>query len=84
MGYTGLQGEYIVALENTPELHNVVVCTQCSCTACRCSVCRRIGTKAQNIGRGWLPAQAVLSEMGLELVVLVCGCGKPVLRRATW
>ena len=33
MGYTGLQGEYIVALENTPELHNVVVCTQCSCTA---------------------------------------------------
>ena len=33
MGYAGLQGEYIVALENTPEQHNVVVCTQCSCTA---------------------------------------------------
>jgi nitrile hydratase len=33
LGYEGPQGEYIVALENTPEIHNVIVCTQCSCTA---------------------------------------------------
>jgi nitrile hydratase len=33
LGYSGLQGEYIVALEDTPERHNVIVCTQCSCTA---------------------------------------------------
>ena len=33
LGYEGPQGEYIVALENTAELHNVIVCTQCSCTA---------------------------------------------------
>jgi len=33
LGYAGLQGEYIVALEDTPERHNVIVCTQCSCTA---------------------------------------------------
>ena len=32
-GYTGAQGEYIVALENTPYLQNVIVCTLCSCTA---------------------------------------------------
>jgi nitrile hydratase len=32
-GYTGVQGEYIVALENTPTLQNVIVCTLCSCTA---------------------------------------------------
>jgi nitrile hydratase len=32
-GYTGPEGEYIVALEDTPLLHNVIVCTQCSCTA---------------------------------------------------
>jgi nitrile hydratase len=32
-GYTGVQGEYIVALENTPALQNVIVCTLCSCTA---------------------------------------------------
>lgn len=33
MGYSGPQGEYIVALEDTRERHNVIVCTQCSCTA---------------------------------------------------
>lgn len=32
-GHTGPQGEYIVALENTPALQNVIVCTLCSCTA---------------------------------------------------
>jgi nitrile hydratase len=31
MGYAGHQGEHIVALLNTPEVHNVVVCTLCSC-----------------------------------------------------
>ena len=31
LGYAGRQGEHIVALENTPKLHNMVVCTLCSC-----------------------------------------------------
>jgi nitrile hydratase subunit alpha len=31
LGYTGRQGENIVALENTPGVHNMVVCTLCSC-----------------------------------------------------
>jgi nitrile hydratase len=31
LGYTGRQGENIVALENTPQVHNMVVCTLCSC-----------------------------------------------------
>lgn len=31
-GYTGPQGEYIVALEDTPQLKNVIVCSLCSCT----------------------------------------------------
>jgi nitrile hydratase subunit alpha len=31
LGYTGRQGEHIVALENTPAVHNMVVCTLCSC-----------------------------------------------------
>ncbi|HVS41944.1 MAG TPA: nitrile hydratase subunit alpha [Candidatus Dormibacteraeota bacterium] len=31
LGYKGAQGECIVALENTPTVHNVVVCTLCSC-----------------------------------------------------
>ncbi len=31
MGYKGPQGEHIVVLEDTPEVHHVVVCTLCSC-----------------------------------------------------
>ena len=31
LGYSGLQGEDMVVLENTPQVHNVVVCTLCSC-----------------------------------------------------
>lgn len=31
MGFSGFQGEYMVVLENTPEAHNLVVCTLCSC-----------------------------------------------------
>ncbi len=33
LGFEGPQGEYIVVLEDSPDLHNVIVCTQCSCTA---------------------------------------------------
>src|SRR4029078_5174834 len=31
IGYAGRQSEHIVALENTPKLHNIVVCRLCSC-----------------------------------------------------
>ena len=31
LGFTGRQGEHMVALENTDTLHNMVVCTLCSC-----------------------------------------------------
>jgi nitrile hydratase len=31
LGYGGRGGEHMVALENTPRLHNMVVCTLCSC-----------------------------------------------------
>lgn len=31
LGFGGLQGEHLVVVENTPEVHNVVVCTLCSC-----------------------------------------------------
>lgn len=31
LGYTGAQGEYMVVVENTPTVHNMVVCTLCSC-----------------------------------------------------
>src|SRR5271166_1219945 len=31
LGYSGRQGEHMVAIENTPDVHNMVVCTLCSC-----------------------------------------------------
>ena len=31
LGFTGRQGEHMMTVENTPSLHNVVVCTLCSC-----------------------------------------------------
>ena len=31
LGFSGMQGEHMVAVENSDERHNVVVCTLCSC-----------------------------------------------------
>jgi len=31
LSYQGRQGENMVVVENTPEIHNVIVCTLCSC-----------------------------------------------------
>jgi len=31
LGFSGPQGEHIVVVENTDEVHNLVVCTLCSC-----------------------------------------------------
>ncbi len=31
LGITGAQGENMVVVENTPEVHNLIVCTLCSC-----------------------------------------------------
>jgi len=31
LGYAGMQGEHTTVVENTPTLHNMVVCTLCSC-----------------------------------------------------
>ena len=31
LGFTGRQGEHLTVVENTPDVHNLVVCTLCSC-----------------------------------------------------
>lgn len=31
LGFEGSQGEHMTVVENTPEVHNMVVCTLCSC-----------------------------------------------------
>jgi len=31
LGFSGPEGDYMVVVENTPQVHNLVVCTLCSC-----------------------------------------------------
>jgi len=31
LGYAGIEGEHMVVVENTPEVHNIFVCTLCGC-----------------------------------------------------
>jgi nitrile hydratase subunit alpha len=31
LGFTGPEGDHMVVVENTPDVHNLVVCTLCSC-----------------------------------------------------
>lgn len=67
-GYTGPQGEYIVALENTPSLQNVIVCTLCSCTAWPVLGLPPDWYKSfEYRSRVVREARSVLREMGLDL-----------------
>jgi len=68
LGYSGPQGEYIVVLENTAQLHNVIVCTQCSCTAWPVLGLPTDWYKsAEYRARVVREPRRVLKEMGLEL-----------------
>jgi nitrile hydratase len=51
MGYTGRQGEHMVALPNSPGVHNVVVCTLCSCYPWTVLGLPPSGTSRRRIGR---------------------------------
>jgi len=51
LGFSGRQGEHMVALENIAGEHNLVVCTLCSCYPGRCSDCRRPGINRRPIVR---------------------------------
>jgi len=68
LGIGGMQGENMVALENTPEVHNVVVCTLCSCYPWPVLGLPPAWYKAPAYrARTVVEPRAVLSEMGLEL-----------------
>ena len=68
LGIGGMQGENMVALENTREVHNVVVCTLCSCYPWPVLGLPPAWYKAPAYrARTVVEPRAVLSEMGLEL-----------------
>ena len=68
LGYEGRQGEHIVALENTPKLHNMVVCTLCSCYPWPVLGLPPVWYKsAAYRSRAVIDPRGVLREFGLEL-----------------
>jgi nitrile hydratase alpha subunit len=68
LGYGGRQGEDMVALENTPAVHNLVVCTLCSCYPLPVLGLPPVWYKsAPYRSRAVLDPRGVLREFGLEL-----------------
>jgi nitrile hydratase len=68
MGYGGAEGHFLIAVENTPDVHNVVVCTLCSCYPWSVLGLPPRWYKSPGY-RSRMVAQprTVLAEMGLEL-----------------
>jgi nitrile hydratase len=68
LGYTGRQGEHMVALENTEDVHNMVVCTLCSCYPWSVLGLPPVWYKsAPYRSRAVIDPRGVLREFGLEL-----------------
>jgi nitrile hydratase len=68
LGYSGLQGEQIIAVENTPTVHNVFVCTLCSCYPWPVlGLPPKWYKSAPYRSRIVIEPRAVLAELGLEI-----------------
>src|SRR5262245_47480064 len=68
LGYSGAQGEYMVVLENTAKVHNLVVCTLCSCYPWPTLGLPPAWYKsAPYRSRAVIDPRGVLKEFGLEL-----------------
>jgi len=68
MGYGGRQGEHMVVVENTPAVHNLVVCTLCSCYPWTVLGLPPVWYKsAPYRSRAVIDPRGVLREFGLEL-----------------
>ena len=68
LGYGGLQGEHMIALENTPAVHNLVVCTLCSCYPWPVLGLPPVWYKsAPYRSRSVIDPRGVLRELGLDL-----------------
>jgi nitrile hydratase len=64
----GSQGQHMVALENTPDVHNLVVCTLCSCYPLPLLGLPPVWYKAAPYrSRAVLDPRGVLKEFGTEL-----------------
>src|ERR1700676_236202 len=68
LGYGGRQGEHMLVVENTPKVHNIVVCTLCSCYPWSVLGLPPVWYKsAPYRSRAVIDPRGVLREFGLEL-----------------
>jgi len=68
LGYGGAQGEHMVVVENTPKVHNLIVCTLCSCYPWSVLGLPPVWYKsAPYRSRAVIDPRGVLCEFGLEL-----------------
>jgi nitrile hydratase subunit alpha len=68
LGYTGAQGEHMVALENTARVHNMIVCTLCSCYPWPVLGLPPVWYKSAGYrSRSVIDPRGVLRELGLDL-----------------
>jgi nitrile hydratase len=68
LGYGGMQGEHMVVIENTPTVHNLIVCTLCSCYPWPVLGLPPVWYKsAPYRSRAVIDPRGVLREFGLEL-----------------
>jgi nitrile hydratase subunit alpha len=68
LGYGGRQGEHMVVVENTPAIHNLVVCTLCSCYPWSVLGLPPVWYKsAPYRSRAVIDPRGVLREFGVEL-----------------
>ena len=68
LGFGGAQGEHMVVIENTPGVHNLVVCTLCSCYPWPTLGLPPVWYKSSAYrARAVIEPRKVLSEFGTEL-----------------
>jgi nitrile hydratase len=68
LGFAGRSGDHLVALENTPSVHNMVVCTLCSCYPWSVLGLPPLWYKsAPYRSRAVADPRGVLADFGLEL-----------------
>jgi nitrile hydratase subunit alpha len=68
IGFSGVQGEDIAVIENTPDVHNMVVCTLCSCYPWPTLGLPPLWYKSASYrSRAVIDPRGVLKELGLDI-----------------
>ena len=86
LGYSGEQGQDITVVENTPKVHNLIVCTLCSCYPCPVLGLPPVWYKsAPYRSRAVIVHAACCASWGPSCRAMSrCGCGTAPQKSGTW